>query len=194
MAHAIALLADHLGYTGPKVIGHQYYVDATVNFTLMGKASLTTTGNFVDAANQFIRTSGTAANFSTTLVPGNTVTISNAATGGNDGEVSVVSITDANSITLSAVAADNTGDEITLTCFNEVLSASEFGLSQITHIEFLSQENNLLKFTPRLTAAGISFTDGYVDNSLLIECTTLSSGAGFTGDAGMTRVRVYGLL
>ena len=194
MAHTIALLADHLGTTAPKVIGHQYYVDATVNFTLIGKASLTTTGNFTDVANNFIRTSGTAANFSTTLVPGQTVTISDAATGSNDGEVSVVSLESADALTLSAVAADGTGDEITLTCFNEVLSASEFGLSKITHIEFLSQENRLLKFTPRLTTAGASFTDGFVDNSLLIECTTLSTGAGFTGDAGMTRVRVYGIL
>tara|TARA_R110002167_G_scaffold43670_5_gene131839 strand:+ start:716 stop:1300 length:585 start_codon:yes stop_codon:yes gene_type:complete len=194
MTHVIALLTDHLGTTAPKVVGHQYYVDATINFTLMGKASLTTTGNFTGVANNFIRTSGTAANFSTTLIPGQTLTISNAATGSNDGEVSVVSLESADALTLSAVAADGTGDEITLTCFNDVLSASEFGLSQINHIEFLSQENRLLKFTPRLTITGTSFTDGVVDNSLLIECTTLSTGAGFTGDAGMTRVRIYGRL
>ena len=33
MTHTITLVADHLGVTAPKVLGHEYYVDMIVNIT-----------------------------------------------------------------------------------------------------------------------------------------------------------------
>ena len=43
MAHTVTALADHKGYTGPKVSGDEYVVDATVNITAYVQGGITLT-------------------------------------------------------------------------------------------------------------------------------------------------------
>ena len=81
MTSTVTLLQDHLGSDAPRVMGTEYVVDAIIDITSFN-SSTTTTGTFVASANTFTRTSGDAL---PSLVVGQGITISNAATGANDG-------------------------------------------------------------------------------------------------------------
>ena len=45
MALAVTLLADHLGFTGPKVMGHEYYVDALIDMDTYAAGGLEVTAS-----------------------------------------------------------------------------------------------------------------------------------------------------
>tara|TARA_R110002012_G_scaffold70243_2_gene181055 strand:- start:7730 stop:8329 length:600 start_codon:yes stop_codon:yes gene_type:complete len=196
--NAITLIADHHGSTAPKVQGHYYYVDFILNVTKGATASVTTTVNYVAATNTITRASGTALNASTTYTPGSTITLGSSATGGNDGEVTIISIDGANTIVTSDIGADATNDEITIVGNNFTLVASELGLSRLSHIEVMAQENNLVKLNTKLTTAGALESNatvaGTIGEYLILQPSTLSTGAVVTGDIGTFRIRAYGLL
>jgi len=99
--NTITFIADHHGSTAPKVQGHYYYVDFILDVTKGATASVTTTVDYTAATNTILRKSGTALNASTTYSVGSTITLGSSATGGNDGEVTIVSIADANSILIN---------------------------------------------------------------------------------------------
>ena len=195
--NAITFIADHLGSTAPKVQGHYYYVDFILNVTKGATASVTTTVNYIAATNTILRTSGTALNASTTYTVGSTVTLGSSATGGNDGEVTIVSIADANTMVVSAIGTDATGDEITIVGNNFTLVASDLGLSRLSHIEVMAQENNLVQLNTKLLTTGAlqnSTSSATIGEYLLLEPSTLSTGAVVAGDIGTFRIRAYGLL
>ena len=195
--NAITFIADHLGSTAPKVQGHYYYVDFILNVTKGATASVTTTVNYIAATNTILRTSGTALNASTTYTVGSTVTLGSSATGGNDGEVTIVSIDGADTMVVSAIGTDATGDEITIVGNNFTLVASDLGLSRLSHIEVMAQENNLVQLNTKLLTTGAlqnSTSSATIGEYLLLEPSTLSTGAVVAGDIGTFRVRAYGLL
>ena len=195
--NAITFIADHLGSTAPKVQGHYYYVDFILNVTKGATASVTTTVNFVAATNTLTRASGNALNASTTYTVGSTVTLGSSATAGNDGEVTIVSIDGADTMVVSAIGADATGDEITIVGNNFTLVASDLGLSRLSHIEVMAQENNLVQLNTKLLTTGAlqnSTSSATIGEYLLLEPSTLSTGAVVAGDIGTFRVRAYGLL
>ena len=195
--NAITFIADHLGSTAPKVQGHYYYVDFILNVTKGATASVTTTVNYIAATNTILRTSGTALNASTTYTVGSTVTLGSSATGGNDGEVTIVSIADADTMVVSAIGTDATGDEITIVGNNFTLVASDLGLSRLSHIEVMAQENNLVQLNTKLLTTGAlqnSTSSATIGEYLLLEPSTLSTGAVVAGDIGTFRIRAYGLL
>jgi hypothetical protein len=196
--NAITFIADHLGSTAPKVQGHYYYVDFILNVTKSATASVATTVNYVAATNTITRASGTALNASTTYTPGSTITLGSSATAGNDGEVTIVSTDGANTMVVSAVAADATGDAITIVGNNFSLVASDLGLSRLSHIEVMAQENKLVQLNTRITTAGALFGEttalATLGEYLVLEPTTLSTGAVVTGDLGTFRIRAYGLI
>lgn len=195
--NAITFIADHLGSTAPKVQGHYYYVDFILNVTKGATASVTTTVNYTAATNTIVRASGDALNASTTYTVGSTITLGSSATGGNDGEVTIVSIDGANTIVVSALGTDATNDEITIVGNNFTLVASDLGLSRLSHIEVMAQENNLVQLNTKLTTAGAlqnTTSSATVGEYLLLEPSTLSTGAVVAGDIGTFRVRAYGLL
>lgn len=195
--NAITFIADHLGSTAPKVQGHYYYVDFILNVTKGATASVTTTVNFVAATNTLTRASGNALNASTTYTVGSTVTLGSTAGGSSDGEVTIVSIDGADTMVVSAIGADATGDEITIVGNNFTLVASDLGLSRLSHIEVMAQENNLVQLNTKLLTTGAlqnSTSSATIGEYLLLEPSTLSTGAVVAGDIGTFRVRAYGLL
>ena len=195
--NAITFIADHLGSTAPKVQGHYYYVDFILNVTKSATASVTTTVNYVAATNTITRASGTALNASTTYTVGSTITLGSSATGGNDGEVTIVSIDGADTMVISALGADATDDEITIVGNNFTLVASDLGLSRLSHIEVMAQENNLVQLNTKLLTTGAlqnSTSSATIGEYLLLEPSTLSTGAVVAGDLGTFRVRAYGLI
>jgi hypothetical protein len=195
--NAITFIADHLGSTAPKVQGHYYYVDFILNVTKGATASVTTTVNYTAATNTITRASGTALNASTTYTVGSTITLGSSATGGNDGEVTIVSIDGADTMVVSAIGTDASNDEITIVGNNFTLVASDLGLSRLSHIEVMAQENNLVQLNTKLLTTGAlqnSTSSATIGEYLLLEPSTLSTGAVVAGDIGTFRVRAYGLL
>jgi len=184
MTNTVTLIEDHLGSTRPRVQGTEYVVDAIINITDFDQAT-TTTGNFAAAANTFTRTSGTA--LPTNLIAGQNVIITNAADSGNNATVTFTSLS-GEELTLSAVDADETGDEITLTLDQEVIPYSDFGLTKVTQVYILGQETDGLNFTVELGTDG----NTKIADHLVLKCHTASSGAQATGDVGTIRVRLVG--
>jgi len=195
--NAITFIADHLGSTAPKVQGHYYYVDFILNVTKGATASVTTTVDYTAATNTILRKSGTALNASTTYTVGSTITLGSSATGGNDGEFTIVSIDGADTMVISALGTNATDDEITIVGNNFTLVASDLGLSRLSHIEVMAQENNLVQLNTKLLTTGAlqnSTSSATIGEYLLLEPSTLSTGAVVAGDIGTFRVRAYGLL
>ena len=185
MTHTVTLVADSLGTTAPKVIGHQYYVDAVIDVTDLDDA-LTTTGNYVAAANSFERTSGDAM---LAYTVGQALAITNSANASNDQTVTVVAI-DGNLLTLSDVQANATGDEITLSKVNVLVPYSDLGLSTVTQVMVTGQEDLTLDWRVELGTDGETITSDY----LVLRPLTSSSGANPTNNCGTVRVRVFGYL
>ena len=195
--NAITFIADHLGSTAPKVQGHYYYVDFILNVTKGATASVTTTVDYTAATNTILRKSVNALNASTTYTVGSTITLGSSATSGNDGEVTIVSIDGADTMVVSALGTDATDDEITIVGNNFTLVASDLGLSRLSHIEVMAQENNLVQLNTKLLTTGAlqnSTSSATIGEYLLLEPSTLSTGAVVAGDIGTFRVRAYGLL
>ena len=59
MTSTVTLVADHLGVTAPKVLGHEYYVDAIINVTDFNDSQAGLTANFTSADNGMVITAGT---------------------------------------------------------------------------------------------------------------------------------------
>lgn len=184
MTNTVTLIADHLGSTRPRVQGTEYVVDAIIDITDFDQA-VTTTGNFDSTLNQFLRTSGGA--LPTNLIAGQNVIITNAVDSGNNTTVTFVSLV-GQALGLSAVAADETGDEVTLTLDQEVIPYSTFGLTSVTHAYILGQETDGLNFTVELGTDG----NTKIADHLVLKCHTASSGAQATGNVGTIRVRLVG--
>tara|TARA_R100001230_G_C5666103_1_gene170703 strand:- start:804 stop:1361 length:558 start_codon:yes stop_codon:yes gene_type:complete len=185
MTHTVTLVADSLGTTAPKVIGHQYYVDAVIDVTDLDDA-LTTTGDFAASANTFRRTSGTAM---IAYTIGQALAITNAVDSGNNATVTVTDIA-GDLVTLSAVDADESGDEITLSKVNVLVPYSDLGLGTVTQVMVTGQEDLTLDWRVELGTDGETILSDY----LVLRPLVSSSGANPTNNCGTVRVRVFGYL
>ena len=193
MTHTVTVLADHKGFTGPKVSGDEYYVDAVIDVTSYAASQITPTVTFVAAAANNI-TGDTLDG----VTAGQEITITNAADSANNATFIVVAGSSSTSFTLTNLdgsaytAAAETDDEITISHTNEVVQASSFGLSTINKIEVTGKELITYDILPKISAAGAYLED----SSFELKAVTNSSGADVarTTNIGAVRVRVYGLV
>ena len=191
MTHTTTLLADHKGFTKPKVLGDEYLVRASINLSAYRDAAVTSTVNLVNSAETITYASGTAL---TQPVVGRHITIGSAATGGNDG-VKVVTASSATVITVESngITADATGDEITITPTYELLTATELGLSTISSIKVVAQESAIHLFTEIVGVDGTSTLSDTATRE--IGATVMSTGANAAvSDLGFIIVEVTGNL
>lgn len=191
MTHTVTLLADHKGYTKPKVVGDEYLVRAKINLTAYRDAAVTSTVNLVNSAETITFASGTAL---TQPVVGRHITIGSAATGGNDG-VKLVTASTATVITVATngITADATNDEITITPTYELLTAAELGLSTITSIRVVGQESLIHLFTEVVGTSGDTTLADTTTREL--GATVMSTGANAAvSDLGFVVVEVTGNL
>jgi hypothetical protein len=197
MTHTVTVLADHKGFTGPKVSGDEYYVDAVIDVTSYAASQITPTVTFA---------AGTTNNITGDTLEGVTsgqeITIASAATSSNSGahngtfivlagaSSAQFTLTNLDGSAFTAVA--ETDDEITVSHTNEVVNASSFGLSKINKIEVTGKELITYDVLPKISAAGAYLTD----SSFELKAVTNSSGADVarTTNIGAVRVRVYGLV
>lgn len=195
MTSTFTLLADHLGFTGPKVMGHEYYVDAAVNCTSY-RGDLTLTGTFVASDNTFTLTVADTADFGR-LAIGQEYAITNAVDSGNNATVTVDGLSGSGEIgsviTFSAVSADETGDAITLTPSEEYLLASDFGLNNISAVFVTGHEDGTNRYTVKTSDAGAYANSKFVELEIRVGSTgTELSAAATNGDC--VRLRVFGNL
>ena len=109
--------------------------------------AITTTGTFTASTNRFTYVSGT--DFSS-LEVGMTVAITNAVDSSNNATVTINAISGATGyLTLSAVSADETNDEITLTVVNQALTYADKLAVDMNISENITAGTN---FTSRLAA------------------------------------------
>lgn len=193
MTHTVTVLADHKGFTGPKVSGDEYYVDAVIDVTSYAASQITPTVTFVAAAADNI-----IGDPLTGVTAGQEITITSAVDSANNATFIVVAGSSSAAFTLTNLdgsaytAAAETDDEITISHTNEVVNASSFGLSKINKIEVTGKELITYDILPKISAAGAYLTD----SSFELKAVTNSSGADVarTTNIGAVRVRVYGLV
>lgn len=197
MTHTITILADHKGYTTPRVSGDEYFVDAVIDITSYAATQVAGhTITFVAAAaNNIAGDDGTLA---AGVTSGQEVTITNAADGANNATFIINTGTASGTFTLTNLdgsnytAAAETDDEVTFSHTNEVINASTLGLSTINKIEVTGKELITYDVLPKISATGAYLTD----SSFELKAVTNSSGADVarTTNIGAVRVRVYGNL
>jgi hypothetical protein len=185
LTNTVTLLSDHLGSDKPRVMGIEYTVDAVINVTDFDQSDATIVGNFIAVANNFTRTSGGALD--TNFIVGQNLIIANAVDAGNNATTTFVSLV-GEVLTVAAIAADETGDTITLSTDQEVIAYADFGLSTVSQVSILGQENALLNWSVELGTDGNS----KIANHLVLKCITSSTGAQATGDCGTIRIRLVG--
>ena len=197
MTHTVTVLADHKGFTGPKVSGDEYFVDAVIDVTSYAASQVAGhTITFVAAAaDNIIGDDGTLL---AGVTLGQEVTITNAADSANNATFIITAGTASTKFTLTNLdgsnytAAAETDDEVTFSHTNEVVQASSFGLSTINKIEVTGKELITYDILPKISAAGAYLED----SSFELKAVTNSSGADVarTTNIGAVRVRVYGLV
>lgn len=186
MTHTVTLVADHLGTTAPKVIGHQYYVDAIIDVTALLEP-IVVNGAFVAAANTFTRDAGAA--FPTYRV-GETVAITGSDQSGNNATVTIA-IQAGNELTLSAVATDDTDDDnVTISRSEEHVPYSSFGLSSVSYASVYSQQLETLDWNILLREDGADL----LADHLVLKPRVSADGSLPATDCGAIRVRVFGQL
>jgi hypothetical protein len=195
MTSTFTMLADHLGFTGPKVMGHEYYVDAAVNCTSY-RGALSLTGTFVASDNTFTLTVADTADFGR-LAIGQQYAITDSVGTTNDATVTIDGLSGSGEIgsviTFSAVAGDETGDTITLTPSEEYLLASDFGLSNISAVFVTGHEDGTNAYTVKTSDAGAYASSKYVELEIRVGSTgTELAAAASNGDC--VRLRVFGNL
>lgn len=166
MTNSITLIADHKGFTKPKVLGDEYVVLADVTITA------NRTGTTATAAAQTIAQAGsgtltrTAGNFNTDgFEVGDVVTLAGGKAANNALLLEIQSIA-ADGLTL--VAADNiaatavqaeggNGDEV-LTHAGELITAASLGLKTITSVTMVGQNQHQLRYNiSRIKNSGTGF-------------------------------------
>jgi len=185
MTNTVTLIADHLGSTRPRVQGTEYVVDAIINVTDFDDAQAGLTADFVGVANSMVVTAGTFVASKYTV--GQNLIL--AGTVETFSGVTVASVDAATALTLSAVAGDNANDSgVTVSTDQEVIPYSTFGLTKVSQVQILGQENDTLLWNVELGTTG----ETSIADHLVLKCNTATSGAQATGDVGTIRVRLVG--
>ena len=189
MTYTVTLLADHKGNTSPKVMGDQYVVDALVDITSYASTAIAPVVTFVHGTNTMTRTSGDAI---TGLEVGQQVAFTNCVDGGNNITTTIATRVNDDEVTLAALAASEVGDTITITNINEVLSASDFGLTNFHTLVVTGKEDKTYDFFPRVESDGTYLTS----SKLELKAVTAASSAevATTTNVGSIRVRIWGQL
>lgn len=188
MTSTVTLVADHLGTTAPKVLGHEYYVDAIINVTDFNDSQGSLTVDFDSGSNSAVVSAGTVdvtkyLAGQNLIIAGSVETFTGVTVTSTDG--------DTDTIILSSVTADNSNDTgVTFSTDQEVIAYSDFGLSTVSQVQILGQEDDTLLWCVELGTDGNS----KIADHLVLKCNTASSGAQATDDVGTIRVRLFGQL
>ena len=193
MTNTVTLVADHAGVAKPYVVGHHYEVVGECNITAYR------TGTTATAASQTIDADNTAKTYTRSagsyltdgFAVGDHVVISGSAGNNNDDVIKITALTADTLTTTQAVTLDSGGGDESLQHAGEKVLASSFGLSRITSVNIVGQENHDSHFiVGDISADGTFF---YVYAYTLGSAALLSASLK-SGDIGVVKLRVRGLI
>jgi len=193
MTNTVTLKSDHKGNSRPSVIGDEYSVVGECNITSYRTGTTTTdasqTINAASSGKTYTRTAGSYTDDG--FVVGDHVVISGSHSNNND-DVIKVSVLTATVLTTPQAVADNSGggDEQIVHAGEKVL-ASSFGLSSVSSVEVVGQENHDCNFViGDISADKTSFyIYAYTTGSAALLAASLQSG-----DIGVVTLKVTGLI
>ncbi len=191
MTNAITLIADHKGFTRPKVVGDDYIVLADCAITAYR------TGTTATAASQTI----TAATSGDTLTRtsgsyltdgfevGDIVTIAGSAGANNALLMEITALTATVLTTDSNLTNDTGGGNEQITHAGEVVTAASLGLSSITSVAIVGQN----KFNTYYYAGRVSNTGDKAYLYCMADAGPIADNTGLaSGDLGTIRLEVRG--
>ncbi len=191
MTNAITLIADHKGFTRPKVVGDDYIVLADCAI------SAYRTGTTATAASQTITaaTSGdtltrTAGSYLTDgFEVGDIVTIAGSAGANNALLMEITALTATVLTTDSNLTNDTGGGNEQITHAGEVVTAASLGLSSITSVAVVGQN----KFNTYYYPGRVSNTGDKVYLYCLADAGPIADNTGLaSGNLGTIRLEVRG--
>tara|TARA_R100001015_G_C4624984_1_gene183334 strand:- start:286 stop:867 length:582 start_codon:yes stop_codon:yes gene_type:complete len=144
VTNTVTLLADHKGFTKPKVLGDEYVSLANVAI------SSYRTGTTATAASQTITAASGGKTYTRTagsyltdgFVVGDHVVVEGSAANNNDDVIKISALTATVLTTAQAVAANSGGGDEKFTHAGEKILASSLGLNTISSIELVGQSNH----------------------------------------------------
>ena len=191
MTNSITLIADHKGFTKPKVLGDEYVVlaDATITANRTGTTATAAAQTIGQAANGTL--TRTAGNFNTDgFEVGDIVTLAGGKAANNALLMEITSIAAdgaslvvADNIAATAVAVEaGSGDEV-LTHAGELITAASLGLKTITSVTMVGQNQHHLRYSiSRIKNSGTAFyfislaTDPMGDNTAVLAIGNTHAG------------------
>ncbi len=191
MTNAITLIADHKGFTRPKVVGDDYIVlaDCAISAYRTGTtataASQTITA--ATAGDTFTRTAGSY--LTDGFEVGDIVTIAGSA-GANNALIMEVTALTATVLTTSSNLTDDTGggNEV-ITHMGETITAASLGLSSITSVAIVGQN----KFSTYYYVGRVSNTGDKVYIYCMADAGPIADNTGVaSGNLGTIRLEVRG--
>jgi hypothetical protein len=195
LTNSVTIKSDHLGTSRPYVVGHQYVVLADCDITAYRTGTTATADNLTIAAVASANTytvAGSETAFSGFVV-GDHVVITDSASGNNALVSRITALTNSTDsvMTLVSVASDDSGGNEEITHAGEKVLASSFGLSEITSVEVVGQENHDNQFVIGDISADGSFFYLY---AYTLGSAALLSASLQSGDIGVVSLKVTGNL
>lgn len=193
MTNSVTIKSDHLGTSRPYVVGHQYVVLADCDITAYR------TGTTATAASQTITAASGGKTYTRTagsyltdgFVVGDHVVVAGSAANNNDDVIKISALTATVLTTTQAVAADTGAGDESFTHAGEKVLASSFGLSEITSVEVVGQENHDNHFVIGDISADGDFFYLY---AYTLGSAALLSASLQSGDIGVVSLKVTGNL
>jgi len=205
MTHTITLVEDHHGVSKPFVESNHYVAIGDMTTTAYRTGSPANASVNIDATTNEKLTRASGSFVDDGFVVGDYFTIVGSA-GANDAHLLQIKAFETNNTIIevqadTAITADTGGGEV-CTHAGEKILASDFGLSRLTHVEIVSQEElgeRYVLTAPRDNGSHIylyAFNTNADNNSTLLGASLVGGAnvASGTTTLGSIRLKAYGLI
>lgn len=203
MTHTLTPVADHKGNTSPKVMGDEYVIVSDLATTAYRVGSPANASVNINATTNEKLTRASGSFVDDGFIVGDYFTIVGSA-GANDAHLLQIMAFETNDTIIevqadTAISADTGGGEV-CTHAGEKILASDFGLSSLTHVEIISQEElgeRYVLTAPRDNGSHIylyAFNTNADNNSTLLGASLVGAAnvAAGTTTLGSIRLKAYG--
>lgn len=191
MTNAITLIADHKGFTRPKVVGDDYIVlaDCAISAYRTGTTATAASQTITAATSGDTLTRAAGSYLTDGFEVGDIVTIAGSAGANNALLMEITALTATVLTTDSNLTNDTGGGNEQITHAGEVITAASLGLSSITSVAIVGQN----KFNTYYYAGRVSNTGDKAYLYCMADAGPIADNTGLaSGDLGTIRLEVRG--
>lgn len=191
MTNAITLVADHKGFTRPKVVGDDYIVlaDCAISAYRTGTTATAASQTITAATSGDTLTRAAGSYLTDGFEVGDIVTIAGSAGANNALLMEITALTATVLTTDSNLTNDTGGGNEQITHAGEVITAASLGLSSITSVAIVGQN----KFNTYYYAGRVSNTGDKAYLYCMADAGPIADNTGLaSGDLGTIRLEVRG--